>query len=106
MAVITAANAAAQATLSGNMFDDAATGQGLLNFYLRGIADVEHLQNRIAPGASIVIIGAGYIGLEVAAVAARKGKRVTVLEAADRLMARVVPPQRSVSSFGPRSDQS
>ena len=31
-------DAAAQATLSGNMFDDAATGQGLLNFYLRGIA--------------------------------------------------------------------
>ena len=31
-------NKAAQATLSGNTFDDAATGQGLLNFYLRGIA--------------------------------------------------------------------
>lgn len=31
-------DAAAQATLSGNMFDDAATGQGLLNFFLRGIA--------------------------------------------------------------------
>lgn len=66
-------------------------------FYLRGIADVEHLQNRIAPGASIVIIGAGYIGLEVAAVAVKRGLKVTVLEALPRVMARAACAQ--VSAF-------
>ena len=35
---VTAFERAAQATLVGNSFDDAATGQGLLNFFLRGIA--------------------------------------------------------------------
>jgi 3-phenylpropionate/trans-cinnamate dioxygenase ferredoxin reductase subunit len=57
-------------------------------FYLRGIADVEQLQSRIAPGKRLVIIGAGYIGLEVAAVAAKRGMRVTVIEALPRVMAR------------------
>jgi 3-phenylpropionate/trans-cinnamate dioxygenase ferredoxin reductase subunit len=66
-------------------------------FYLRGIADVEHLQNRIAPGASIVIVGAGYIGLEVAAVAVKRGLKVTVLEALPRVMARAACPQ--ISAF-------
>lgn len=67
------------------------------SFYLRGIADVEHLQNRIAPGASIVIVGAGYIGLEVAAVAVKRGLKVTVLEALPRVMARAACAQ--VSAF-------
>jgi 3-phenylpropionate/trans-cinnamate dioxygenase ferredoxin reductase subunit len=40
----------------------------------------------------VVVIGGGFIGLEVAAAARKKGKSVTVLEAADRLMARVVAP--------------
>ena len=43
------------------------------------------------------MVGAGYIGLEVAAVAATKGLKVTVLEAVDRVMARVVCPE--VSKF-------
>jgi 3-phenylpropionate/trans-cinnamate dioxygenase ferredoxin reductase component len=66
-------------------------------FYLRGIADVEQLQNRIAPGSRIVIIGAGYIGLEVAAVAVKRGLKVTVLEALPRVMARAACPE--VSTF-------
>lgn len=66
-------------------------------FYLRGIADVEHLQNRIAPGQRIVIVGAGYIGLEVAAVAVKRGLKVTVIEALPRVMARAACPQ--VSAF-------
>jgi 3-phenylpropionate/trans-cinnamate dioxygenase ferredoxin reductase subunit len=66
-------------------------------FYLRGIADVEHLQNRITPGSRIVIIGAGYIGLEVAAVAVKRGLKVTVLEALPRVMARAACPE--VSAF-------
>ncbi|MBK8131898.1 MAG: oxidoreductase [Gammaproteobacteria bacterium] len=65
--------------------------------YLRTVADVEHLRRHFHTGARLVIIGAGYIGLEVAAVAARHGLRVTVLEAAPRALARVTSPE--VSGF-------
>jgi 3-phenylpropionate/trans-cinnamate dioxygenase ferredoxin reductase subunit len=57
-------------------------------YYLRGIADVERLQNLLKPGARVAIIGAGYIGLEVAAVARKRMLNVTVLEALPRVMAR------------------
>jgi 3-phenylpropionate/trans-cinnamate dioxygenase ferredoxin reductase subunit len=57
-------------------------------YYLRGIADVEKLQGLMKPGARLAIIGAGYIGLEVAAVAAKRKLQVTVLEALPRVMAR------------------
>jgi 3-phenylpropionate/trans-cinnamate dioxygenase ferredoxin reductase subunit len=58
--------------------------------YLRDIADVDGLQSVFAPGKRIAIVGGGYIGLEVAAVGARRGLDVTVFEAMDRLMARAV----------------
>ena len=57
--------------------------------YLRTAADVERLRPGFCPGARLVVIGAGYIGLEVAAVAAKHGLQVTVLEAAPRVLARV-----------------
>ncbi|MEQ1867014.1 MAG: FAD-dependent oxidoreductase [Micropepsaceae bacterium] len=57
-------------------------------YYLRGIADVEKLQGLMKPGARLAIIGAGYIGLEVAAVAAKRKLKVTILEALPRVMAR------------------
>ncbi len=60
--------------------------------YLRNIADVESIQAHFKPGARMVVVGGGYIGLEVAAVAAKRGIDVTVLETADRVMARVVDP--------------
>ena len=41
------------------------------------------------PGRRVVVVGAGYIGMEVAAAASSRGCRVTVLEAADRVMSRV-----------------
>ena len=63
--------------------------------YLRDIADVDRLQKVFTQGARIAIVGGGYIGLEVAAVAAKRGLRVTVFEAMDRLMARSVSPQLS-----------
>ncbi len=59
-------------------------------FYLRTIADVSALRARFAAGQSLIVVGGGYIGLELAAVAAKKGLRVTVLEQALRLMARGV----------------
>jgi 3-phenylpropionate/trans-cinnamate dioxygenase ferredoxin reductase subunit len=61
-------------------------------FYLRGIADVAAIRARFAPGRSLVVVGGGYIGLELAAVAVRLGLEVTVLEQASRLMARGVGP--------------
>lgn len=64
--------------------------------YLRGIDDVNALRRDMAPGKKIVIVGAGYIGLEVAAVCSELGLDVTVVEMTDRVMSRVVSPQVSV----------
>ena len=61
-------------------------------FYLRTIADVAAIRARFVPGASLAVVGGGYIGLELAAVAVKQGLRVTVFEAAPRLMARGVGP--------------
>ncbi len=58
--------------------------------YLRGIADVDGLQGVFQAGARIAIVGGGYIGLEVAAVGAKRGLDVTVFETENRLMARSV----------------
>ena len=58
--------------------------------YLRGIDDVDALRASFQPGKKLAIVGGGYIGLEVAAVAAKRGIDVTVFEAMDRLMARAV----------------
>ncbi|NIV17573.1 MAG: FAD-dependent oxidoreductase [Woeseiaceae bacterium] len=65
--------------------------------YLRSIGDVDAIRNDIENAASIVIVGAGYIGLEVAAVCRQAGLRVTVVEMAERVMSRVVSEQ--VSAF-------
>lgn len=56
---------------------------------LRDLRDVDGLKPDIAPGKRMVIIGAGYIGLEAAAVARKLGADVTVLEMAPRVLARV-----------------
>lgn len=61
--------------------------------YLRTIADVKRIRENFKPGASLVIVGAGYIGLEVAAVAVTHGLKVTVVELADQVMARIEAPQ-------------
>jgi 3-phenylpropionate/trans-cinnamate dioxygenase ferredoxin reductase subunit len=58
--------------------------------YLRGIGDVPQIQAGLKPGARVVIVGGGYIGLETAATARKMGCSVTVLEMADRVMNRVV----------------
>ncbi|MGB6086538.1 NAD(P)/FAD-dependent oxidoreductase [Parvibaculum sp.] len=60
--------------------------------YLRNIDDVKAIQDHFREGAKMVVVGGGYIGLEVAAVAAKRGIDVTVLETADRVLARVVDP--------------
>ena len=59
---------------------------------LRTIADVDYIRLQLEGKNKLVIIGGGYIGLEVAAVARALGKQVTVVEAQDRVMKRVVSP--------------
>lgn len=61
-------------------------------FGLRSLDDSRAIKAALETAQNLVIIGGGFIGLEVAAAARKKGKAVTVLEAADRLMARVVAP--------------
>lgn len=56
---------------------------------LRTREDALELKRRLVKGARVAIIGAGYIGLEVAAAAAARGCEVTVLEFQDRVMSRV-----------------
>ncbi len=63
--------------------------------YLRNIDDVLGFRDRLVEGARVVIVGGGYVGLEVAAVAIKRGCKVTVLEAAPLVLSRVVAPQMS-----------
>jgi 3-phenylpropionate/trans-cinnamate dioxygenase ferredoxin reductase subunit len=64
---------------------------------LRTIADVDAIRADFAAARRLVVVGGGYIGLEAAACARQLGLEVTVLEAADRPMARVVAPE--ISAF-------
>jgi 3-phenylpropionate/trans-cinnamate dioxygenase ferredoxin reductase subunit len=63
--------------------------------YLRSIADVDAIREDMSSSKNVVIVGAGYIGLEVAAVCCQHGLQVTVLEMEDRVMSRVVSPNVS-----------
>ncbi|HVJ00462.1 MAG TPA: FAD/NAD(P)-binding oxidoreductase [Sphingomonas sp.] len=56
---------------------------------VRTRTDVDQLSGELVDTRRVVVIGAGYIGLEAAAVLAKFGKQVTVLEAQDRVLARV-----------------
>lgn len=64
---------------------------------LRSLADAEAIRERLPDVARVVIIGAGFIGLELAASLQKLGKVVTVLEGLPRVLARAVPPR--LSSF-------
>ena len=63
--------------------------------YLRGIDDVTAIREDLARHRRAVVVGAGYIGLEVAAVLRQSGLNVTVVEMADRVMSRVVSAEIS-----------
>ncbi|MCA8090778.1 FAD-dependent oxidoreductase [Burkholderia anthina] len=60
-------------------------------FALRTLDDAAALGGRLVPDARVVLIGGGFIGLEVAASARLRGCRVTVFDAAPRLLGRAVP---------------
>ncbi len=63
--------------------------------YLRTLDDSRAIQDRLGDGKRVVVVGGGFIGLEVAASARQQGCAVTVLELADRLMGRAVLPEVS-----------
>lgn len=76
--------------------NDAARAERAGNFhYLRNIDDVIGIRTRFEAGKRLVVIGGGYIGLEVAASAIARDLNVTVLEALPRVLARVTAPQMS-----------
>lgn len=60
---------------------------------LRTLDDAEAFHRMIQPGVRVAMIGAGFIGLELAAVARQKGAEVTVIEAQPRILMRGVPEQ-------------
>lgn len=76
--------------------DDAARAERASNFhYLRTMDDVNAIRARFQAGQRLVVVGGGYIGLEVAASAISRDLNVTVLEALPRVLARVTAPQMS-----------
>ena len=58
-------------------------------FMMRNLADADALSAAMKPGRRLLVIGGGYIGLEAAAEAAKKGLDVTLIEAAERILQRV-----------------
>lgn len=60
---------------------------------VRTLSDVDAMAPRFREGARVLIVGGGYIGLEAAAVAAKQGLNVTLVEMADRILCRVAAPQ-------------
>ena len=57
---------------------------------LRSYADARRLERMLRPGARLVVVGAGFVGLEVAATARRRGVEVTLIEAAAAPLAAVL----------------
>jgi len=64
-------------------------------FAVRSLADVDAMAPEITKGLRVLIVGGGYIGLEAAAVCAKRGMDVTLCEAADRILNRVAAPETS-----------
>ena len=64
-------------------------------FEFRGIDDCHKIQNSLVENNTLVILGGGYIGLELAAVSKKRGLKVYVLEKAERILQRVASAQTS-----------
>ncbi len=62
---------------------------------VRSLSDVDGLAADVTPGARVLIVGGGYIGLEAAAVASKLGLSVMLVEMADRILQRVAAPETS-----------
>lgn len=64
-------------------------------FVVRGLGDVDAMAPHVTEGKRVLIVGGGYIGLEAAAVCAKRGLNVTLVEMADRILQRVAAPETS-----------
>jgi len=64
-------------------------------YTVRTLADVDAMEPEFRDGARVLIVGGGYIGLEAAAVAAKKGLKVTLVEMSERILQRVAAPETS-----------
>jgi len=62
---------------------------------VRTLADIDGMQPEFRADKNVLIVGGGYIGLEAAAVAAKLGLNVTLVEMADRILQRVSAPETS-----------
>jgi 3-phenylpropionate/trans-cinnamate dioxygenase ferredoxin reductase subunit len=62
---------------------------------VRTLGDVDAMEPGMQPGRRALIVGGGYIGLEAAAVARKRGMEVTLIEMADRILQRVACPETS-----------
>jgi len=65
-------------------------------FYLRTINDAVNIKNSLRSSKEIVILGGGYIGLEIAAVAVQRNIKVTIIESEKRLMKRSLSSEMSL----------
>lgn len=73
-----------------------AIGGDLQGVYtVRDLADVDAMAPEFVEGKHVLVVGGGYIGLEAAAIAAKKGLRVTLVEMGDRILQRVAAPETS-----------
>jgi len=74
----------------------AAIGGSLKGVYtVRTLADIDAMAEQFTPEARVLIVGGGYIGLEAAAVGAKLGLNVTLVEMADRILQRVAAKETS-----------
>ncbi len=64
-------------------------------YTVRTLADVDAMAHEFSEGRRVLIVGGGYIGLEAAAVAAKRGLATTLVEAAPRILQRVAAPETS-----------
>lgn len=64
-------------------------------FTVRDLRDVDAMAPEFRAGARVLIVGGGYIGLEAAAVASKRGLDVTLVEMAERILQRVASPETS-----------
>lgn len=66
-------------------------------YSVRRLTDIDAMVPEFHPGRRLLIVGGGYIGLEAAAVASKKGLSVTLIEAAPRILSRVASPQTAAA---------
>ena len=62
-------------------------------YYLRNLKDADKLKGCLEPGKKIIVIGGGYLGLEIGSIASIRGMNVTIVESSERILKRVAGPQ-------------